>query len=715
MSEPRRPGPQLPRSLQRAARALGCGAALLAGLLVLGPPSAQGATAPTVTVEITAIAPQVTRPGDTLAVTATITNISATPIAQAATSLSVYRFAFGNRAALDGWEMRTDSAVGTILTTDQATDPLLPGQARSVTLSVPADSIGLLSSPDGWGPRGIAVSVATGGVRVGVARSFMIWLPATPAVSTRLSIAVPLTESPDAVAPFDASSRLSAVLTATEQHRNIAWAVDPAIVSRALTDPAPASDWLDRFRAALPNRDIYALPYADADVAALAHADRVDLYLDAAQTGQQQLESALGDATIARLAWPASTAPDLSTIDLAARSTPAVVLLGSDDLAPIEPLAYTPTGRAQITTQSATVGLVLSDAVLTDELTNPGSRTQATAVQRVLAETAMINRERPTTARHVLAALPRDWTPVPATTSAQLAALDAAPWIDTTPLATLIGTPPVALRRNALPVSGSAPGELSAADAARIGQTAADLNAFGSVPADRATALGSLPDDLLDLTSVGWRSHPDQRSKAIDTALARSKALLGAITVTKSSAVNLIASSGEIPLSLQNGLDQTAHVLVRLQPSNPRLVADSTIAVDIPAGATASVKIPVQAVANGDVAVDVQVLTPSGSLLTTGDPFVVRVRADWENRATLVIAFLLAIGVVVGVVRTVRRGRRETRLSIDEARLETEESPGVAEEMALLEHRDGEPTAGGESPPGDAEPGDAEPAGGADG
>jgi len=70
--------------------------------------------------------------------------------------------------------------------------------------------------------------------------------------------------------------------------------------------------------------------------------------------------------------------------------------------------------------------------------------------------------------------------------------------------------------------------------------------------------------------------------------------------------------------------------------------------------------------------------------------------------------------VVVGVVRTVRRGRRETRLSIDEARVTIEESPGVAEEMALLEHREDEPTAGGGSAPADAEPGDAEP-GGADG
>ena len=154
MSEPRRPGRQMPRSLRRAAGALGWGAALLAGLLVPGPPIAQAAAAPAITVEITAIAPQVTRPGDTLLVTATLTNISAAPIAEAATSLSVYRFAFGNRAALDGWELRTDSAVGTIVTTDQATDPLLPGQARSVTLSVPVDSIGLLNSPDGWGPRG---------------------------------------------------------------------------------------------------------------------------------------------------------------------------------------------------------------------------------------------------------------------------------------------------------------------------------------------------------------------------------------------------------------------------------------------------------------------------------------------------------------------------------------------------------------------------------
>jgi hypothetical protein len=555
------------------------------------------------------------------------------------------------------------------------------------------------------------VSVAADGARLGVARSFMIWLPATPTTSTRLSIVVPMTESPDAVRPFDPSSRLSAVITTTEPHRNIAWAVDPALVSRALTDVAPAPDWLARFQAALPNRDIYSLPYADADLAALAHADRPDLYLDAADTGQQRLESALGHTTIARLAWPASKAPDLSTIDLASRSVPAVVLLSSGDLEQVQPLAYTPTGRAQIRTQNGTVGLVLADAVLTDELTDTSGRTPAVAAQRVLAETAMITREKPTTVRHVLAALPRDWTPVPATTAAQLTALDSAPWVDTTPLATLIGTPPVAAQPNALPIAGSAPGELSAADAARIGRTAADLNAFRAVVGDPVKALGSLPDDVLDLTSVGWRGHSNQRSTAIDAALARAQALMGGITVVKSSAVNLIASSGEIPLILRNGLDQTAHVLVRLQPHNPRLVARSAIAVDIPAGAAASVKIPVQAVANGDVSVDVEVLTPSGTVLTTGDPFIVRVRADWENRATVVVALLLAIGVVVGVVRTVRRGRRETRLSVEAARAETEESPGVAEEMALLDQRAEELTVGGDSGPVDAEPSDGDPDG----
>jgi len=51
---------------------------------------------------------------------------------------------------------------------------------------------------------------------------------------------------------------------------------------------------------------------------------------------------------------------------------------------------------------------------------------------------------------------------------------------------------------------------------------------------------------------------------------------------------------------------------------------------------------------------------------------------------------LLAIGVVIGIFRTARRGRTETRLSVAEARAETEDAPGVAEEMALTEPRDEE-------------------------
>ena len=652
--------------------------------------AAQSASA-SVTIEIQAITPQVARPGDTLTVRATLRNPTAAPIDQITASLSVYRYAFSSRSSLDGWELQaSDGSIGTIVVSDQAKDPLGPGQSREVTLTVPADSIGLLRSPDGWGPRGLAVSVTSGRARLGVARSFLLWLPSDSVPATRLSIVVPLTEAPGAAAPFGPSSRLTAVLAATEQHRDIAWAVDPAVVNRAIVAVAAGRGWLTRFHAALLSRDVYSLPYADSDAAALAHADQPKLYLDAAAIGQQQLESALGGANASRLAWPANSSPDLSTIDLAARSKPAVVLLGSADVEAVDSLTYTPTGRSQVTTQSGDVDLVLSDAVLTGQLTDPGGRTPAVAAQRVLAETAMITRERPTTARHVLAALPRDWLPVVASTSAQLTALDNAPWVDLTPLATLIGTPPVDVRRNALPFAGPDPGELSAGDAARIGQATVELDAFGSVPTDRAAALGSLPTDLLDLTSVGWRGYPDARSAAIDIALAKVTALTGSVSVVKSSVVNLIAARGEIPVSLHNGLDQPARVLVRLQPRNARLVATAAVPVEIPAGETASVKVPVHAVANGDVAVDVVVLTPSGALLMTGDRFTVRVRADWENLATAVVAVLLAIGVVIGIFRTARRGRRETRLSVAEARAETEDAPGVAEEMALIEQRDEE-------------------------
>ena len=56
--------------------------------------------------------------------------------------------------------------------------------------------------------------------------------------------------------------------------------------------------------------------------------------------------------------------------------------------------------------------------------------------------------------------------------------------------------------------------------------------------------------------------------------------------------------------------------------------------------------------------VGVQVLAADGTTVGTPTTVNMRVRADWESRGTGVIVGVLVSIVVIGTVRTVRRGRR---------------------------------------------------------
>jgi hypothetical protein len=58
------------------------------------------------------------------------------------------------------------------------------------------------------------------------------------------------------------------------------------------------------------------------------------------------------------------------------------------------------------------------------------------------------------------------------------------------------------------------------------------------------------------------------------------------------------------------------------------------------------------------VSVSVELLTPDGRSVGTPADLRVRARPDWENVGTAVVAGGLALLLVVGLVRTVRRGRR---------------------------------------------------------
>lgn len=72
-----------------------------------------------------------------------------------------------------------------------------------------------------------------------------------------------------------------------------------------------------------------------------------------------------------------------------------------------------------------------------------------------------------------------------------------------------------------------------------------------------------------------------------------------------------------------------------------------------------TVRVPIEAVANGNVDLTVHILDePGGDDVGRSASFMVRVRADWEDIGTAVVAGLLSVGFVIGMVRTIRSGRR---------------------------------------------------------
>jgi hypothetical protein len=127
----------------------------------------------------------------------------------------------------------------------------------------------------------------------------------------------------------------------------------------------------------------------------------------------------------------------------------------------------------------------------------------------------------------------------------------------------------------------------------------------------------------------------------------------------------VVSSEADLPVTVANDLGQAVNVVVSLQPRSPRLVPEGTVAVHIPAQSRQRVALPVKAVANGDTEVVVTVRAPDGAPLGSPVTVPVRVRADWETRGILVAGGLLALVLVVGLVRTIRRGGRRGGGGVD--------------------------------------------------
>ncbi|HUR75837.1 MAG TPA: DUF6049 family protein [Sporichthya sp.] len=482
---------------------------------------------------------------------------------------------------------------------------------------------------------------------------------------------------PDSSAEFAPGSRL-ADLAAAPGRVPVTWMVDPELLetARAMgqdhqrqdgrrTSPEDgnpdAARWLADLRGRLAQSPPAALPYADPDVAALAHHGNPDDLVRAIALSKSTTVARLGQESDTTVAWPADGLADTATLGALRRAGAKTVVLSSGALLLPRERTYTPTGRARVDAAGAPLEVLVADQALTQALTGdltlPGAA--ALAAQRFLAETALITLERPNAARTVLVAPPRRWAPPVGWSGGLLDSVDRTPWVRTVKLSALSSTPVPAEYAGASLTypQAAADAELASAQLARMQQASHSAAGLIRVLARPGSLEPSYTGALFGMVSTAWRGN---RAAGRDYALQVTGQIDGDIDqvqVLGRHLVTLSSTRGTIPVTVSNKLGQAIRVQPVLRPRvGSRLTVTNPALLTIGAGRKTTVKVPAEASSNGITQVDVQLLDATGEPF--GDTTQLRVNVTSFGKVGLIV--LIAAGSVLfgtAILRNIRRIR----------------------------------------------------------
>lgn len=451
----------------------------------------------------------------------------------------------------------------------------------------------------------------------------------------------------------------------------------PASPSPAASDQSSqSSDGLAELTTALTRAiasgEVVALPWDDVDVAAMAHTHSTEMVSSAAQRTQSSTLVSAG--ATASVSWPASSELDAATLEALPEST-TTVIAPAGSMPAAEDLTYTPSGVTTfedrtILLPDKDLSLALS-GLLPEELASPQAQqlSDLDARQLLRGQTAIITRQAPLLSRDLVVSLDRGAGAAldADTVKERVEALRDTSWTTASSMSDLTGLAARDLSGGEESVvERFAPSDREVIDEAEVSlhtlgqarEAGRLLDSVSSVLSRPAAALGRSDDVESVVSSAAWRSDPQGRTTHIDQSLAAGESVTSSLTAAPSSTINLINSEAVLPVRIVSSLDQDATVHVRLISDSQRLQIPNTASVEVPAGGEGTAKLPVTAVGSGEVNLTVQVLAADGTPVGQPSTVHLQVRADWESVGTAVIGIALLLVLVVGVVRTVRRGRR---------------------------------------------------------
>jgi hypothetical protein len=497
---------------------------------------------------------------------------------------------------------------------------LRTGERTSTPLMVPAGGLGLPA--DAPGVYGGVVTLAVDGQTV--------W-----------KRAMPLTWQPGALPKLTVTAVASITGAETRVSGLLAAAADPRVT--LLVDPTALTA---QQRLSLAGREAYALPASNVDVTSAAHAEAPGL-IEAAVKLTHEFSS---------LKWIAVAAStDASTVSAATKEGAEAVLVDArwaDVGAPAGGGAF----DAGLVNGAATVPVVVADGPLSSVLASR-SPADSTSTAWVVAQAAF---EAQAGAGSVVVAPGDGWGVEGTRPSRALGALLDAPFVTSRSLGDVLSAPD--RPRIELPALTPKPNDAAPADV--VGAVSALTRLDDLVKATTTSSKVIAAAELSVLKSLSLSNRVDPRYRAEQALAARDTAntVLASVTVTSGSHLLLVSSSGAVPITVSNALDVPVIVRLTVTSLSPILRTNEQPTVTIDAKSDTTVKVPVTAISSGDVDVSVALRTEDGATIAVAETLRVRVRAAWGNLTTGVFTAGLIVLLIAGLVRTIRRGRKDTRL-----------------------------------------------------
>ncbi|MGO2942060.1 MAG: DUF6049 family protein [Brevibacterium aurantiacum] len=430
--------------------------------------------------------------------------------------------------------------------------------------------------------------------------------------------------------------------------------------------------WYQDFLDEAQSHTVIALPFGDPDQTTLRKGDLKSLGTFARK--QRMIVKDVLPKAKTDIAWPIAGSAQRSDLAAFAKAGDKAVILDNTQQPSLGGVHDNAHSKTRLTSDAqSSIDTLISDSALAKQSAQVAdSDHPASGISELVATTAAIQAEAPYRTRHLLLPMPR--TAASANWEQTVGAVADAPWVDPSGIDELLDTDVVP--RGVLQ-TGTDAKTIGSKTVKSLAETRTTQRKFNSVFSDPAGANVRLDRELLSCTSVAW-TLGGNATRCADEAQASSEKVRNSIHLEKGSSVLLVTGEETtIPVTIVNDSSAEAKMSIRMKPNTPQLRAEPTETVVVPAEETMRVDVPVKGLANADVPTTIEMVATDDVVLPKDETLLVRVRADWENIGTAVVGLALAAVFVIGLIKTISRGRRkipEQQLADAMARAKNDES-----------------------------------------